>query len=233
MHFELLPVLDTIITLYQQPADMTRFKAYLSILEGGTKGGLSVPIGAFNPMAKQAYINKLHELTAINPEFILDNTLRQVNTQINDYYKADNSVLKVCFNLADDLKGGWTNRYTTDYSSKFKIAPLLSRGFCVPIFWVSEEFDEVIVKKRVLEYVYRTIYRSTHKQPETLEEHILQEEFVADSIGQIRSPRAVDLFYKQNRQTTELPSIINYLYGDAAAIELGYTPLDLTAYLEF
>jgi hypothetical protein len=147
MRFELLPVLDTMITLYQQPADMARFQVYLSILEGDTKGGLSVPIGNFNPMAKQAYINKLHELAAINPEFILNNTLQQVNSQISDHYEADNSVFKVCFNLVDDLKGGWTNRYTTDYSSKFKIAPLFSRGFCVPIFWVSEELDEIIVKK--------------------------------------------------------------------------------------
>jgi len=45
-----------------------------------------------------------------------------------------NLEFKVALNLSDDLKGGWTNHFTSDYDSKFKLKGFVNKNFCIPVF---------------------------------------------------------------------------------------------------
>ena len=53
MSFELLPIIDKMLDFYQNPRNSDRFQVYLKMLQGDTKGDLVLPIGGFNPMAKE------------------------------------------------------------------------------------------------------------------------------------------------------------------------------------
>lgn len=144
MTFEVAPVLSFFEALYQKPPSKKRFEEYIHKLQGPTKGNLNFPIGGFNPMAKEHALQKIKELKSLQAENIIAETLNELNKKI----KSDHSrTIKVILNLADDLKGGWTNRYTTDFDSKFKINALVTRNFCTPFFWTSEDYNPNLKKK--------------------------------------------------------------------------------------
>ncbi|MDQ3110027.1 MAG: hypothetical protein M3R17_09045 [Bacteroidota bacterium] len=95
----------------------------------------------------------------------------------------NNDQFKVAINVSDDLKGGWTNRFTSDYDSKFRINALVKRKFCTPLFWASEAYSEELIRRRTLHYCYRSIYWLQNPKPETLQEHIEMEKFVVTESG--------------------------------------------------
>ena len=74
-------------------------------------------------MAKPHVSEKIEELQNAGAENIVEEVIKRVNPLVqND----GNETIKVVLNLADDLKGSWTNRYTVDYDSKFKIGDTIS-----------------------------------------------------------------------------------------------------------
>lgn len=220
MQFELLPVIDLMLGLYHQPADMERFRQYLRHLQGSTKGDLAMPLGGFNPMGKPHVAEKLEQLKALRAEEIMADTLATIGSSF------PGGAFKVALNLCDDFRGGWTNRYTTDYDTRFKIQALVVRRFSVPVFWTSETYDEALIRARTAESCYRTLYWLSSPKPVTLEEHGKQERYVAAKAGTVPSPEATDgaitAFYQQHKDSREYPVIFNFLYGDEAAASLGF-----------
>ena len=136
MTFELLPIIDKMLELYQKSRNFDRFQDYLNLLQGETKGDLAIPISGFNPMAKEHVLDKLMELKDLCAEQIIAETIFELNKTIIKEGSSD--IFKISLTLSDDLKGGWTNRFTTDYDSKFKLNALMNRHFCTPVFWTSE-----------------------------------------------------------------------------------------------
>jgi hypothetical protein len=228
MTFELFPVIDIMLGLYEKPRTAVRFTAYLKTLQGNTKGDLEVPIGGFNPMAKEHAISKLMELKMVNAEAIIRETLFKINKELKE---KNPLTFKVALNLSDDLKGGWTNRYTTDYDSKFKLNALITRNFCVPVFWTSEDFNNEMITQRTREYCYRSIYWSSHDKPKTLADHIEQEIEVAKRTGNktktVCQFDALNIFYEKNKTNSDWLTIFNFLYGDNAVVSLGNPPLGI------
>jgi len=226
MRFELLPLLDLVSDLYERPRSIARFNKYLELLQGSTKGDLHLPISGFNPMAKDHILQKVAELKALNAEYIVQEVLAQLNSRIRN--QINNATYKVGLNLADDFLGGWTNRYTTDYDSKFRISAFVKRCFCVVYFWTSETFTHDVIETRTLEYVYRTIYRQTNPPPKTLEEHVAQERYVAKQIFSKRDLGGLDdldflkTFYKEHKDTESYHLIFNFFYGDEASKSLAF-----------
>jgi len=225
MTFELLPIIDTMIDLYEKPRTFERFQEYLKTLQGDTKGNLSIPIGGFNPMAKEHLLDRLKELKKLDAEQIIEETLSYLN-DIN-FSKNSNRKFKVVINLSDDLKGGWTNRFTSDYDSKFKFNGIFSRNFCTPIFWSSESFTKDLIRERTLEYIFRTIYWLSKPKPKTLKEHLEQEMFVAkhsknNCNTQKTDFKELDKFYKDNENTDNYHIIFNFFYGDKASASLEF-----------
>lgn len=225
MLFKLLPVIDVMTSFYQLPLTPDRFQQYLKMLEGGKKGDLLFPISGFNPMAKGHVLDKLNELKAIGAEDVMKDAIKKINWKFAAQYKEKQ--FNVALNLSDDLRGGWTNRFTSDYDSKFRINGLFERNFCVPVFWSSEPVTKEIVRSRAMEYMLRTIYRIGHSTPVTLEEHFAQENFVADemeyleSVPTARSPWNEE-FYNEHKNSAEYALIFNFLYGDAASESLSF-----------
>lgn len=222
MPFELLPVIDTMLGLYRLPRTPERFRAYLDILQGDSKDDLRVPVGAYNPMAKEHVPEQLARYKAMGAEDIIRETLAGLNAETGFA-----ETIRVAFALADDLMGGWTNRYTSDFDLAFKLNALVTRNFCTPVFWTSESDDERSIRHRTRAACYRTLYWKQHPKPVTLADHLAQEVFVATKARMEQpplpsDPLALRKFYEQHRDTTEYALIFNFFYGDEAAQSLGF-----------
>jgi len=195
-------------------------------LEGNTKGDLELPITGFNPMAKDHVIQKIEELEALGAETILENLINEFNAEITE---SSSKEITVVLNLADDLKGGWTNFYSSDFDSKFKLNGIINRNFCVPYFWTSEKYSAEIIRNRTMGYLNRTLYGLNNPKPKTLEEHLEQEVF-AESNRQFKhilefeetSFEQIATFYKTHKNSAEYDKIFNFFYGDKGSDSLGY-----------
>jgi hypothetical protein len=225
MLLKLLPVIDVMIGLYQQPATPERFQTYLKILEGDGKGSFAFPVSGFNPMAKGHILEKLHELKALGAERIMQEVINELNIKFADEFPGKE--FNVALNLSDDLKGGWTNRFTSDYDSKFRFSGFFNRNFCVPVWWSSEQLTKEIIKRRTAEYILRTVYRISHPIPLTLHQHLIQESFVAHALEPTAQPDSEQLlakesFYSLHKDSTQYAVIFNFFYGDTASETLAF-----------
>lgn len=230
MPFELQPVLDLMQDLYEQPRSGGRFQDYLANLQGNTKGDMALPIAGFNPMAKDHILQKIAALKALNAEAIMADTLSDFNSRITGNLSR---AIQVVPNLADDLKGGWTNHYTTDFASKFQLNALVSRNFCTPYFWSSESYTEALIRSRTLQYASRTLYWLQHERPKTLADFVAQEVFVCQQGGHQSPLRKEDFqeiaaFYQANQAADDYNLLFCFFYGDEAAASLAYPTFGIT-----
>ncbi|MDO7847736.1 hypothetical protein Q5H92_15305 [Hymenobacter sp. M29] len=225
MSFEVMPVLDAMLALYDQPRDQARFQRYLQLLGGGNQADLVVPVMHFNPMAKEPLVTRLRELQQLGAEDIAAEALQEAGLWRGTVPAEPH--FRVALNLADDVAGGWTNRYTTDFASKFELKALVKRGFCTPVFWASEEYSPALVRQRVLAQVWRTRYYASHVPPRTVAEHLAQEVFVAQRV--LKSPGLVETDfegilarYEAVKAAIDMPTLLTFFYGDAATRQLGH-----------
>ncbi|MEM7574694.1 MAG: hypothetical protein AAF433_17445 [Bacteroidota bacterium] len=234
MPFQLIPIIDRMLELYAQPRSAQRFEEYLAMLREHPKGDMVLPIAAYNPMAKDQVVGKLHELKELGAEKLMTETLSETNLQTEG--EIDEPLIDVVLNLADDLLGGWTNRYTTDYDSKFKIHAFVSRNFCTPFFWTSEDYSAELIQSRTRQYAFRTLYwlRKRLLRPRSLQDHLEQEIYVATHCppafmdhesGELDILRQ---FYQTHRASEDYSLIFNFFYGDAASQSLGFTTYGLS-----
>lgn len=221
-----MPILDRMVALYEQPPTPARFQTYLAMLQGNTKGDMVLPIGGYNPMAKPHVLDKLKALQALGAEEI---ATQAANAWNDKFAKTTEPVFQICLTLADDAQGGWTNRFTTDFDSKFKLNPLISRGFCTPYFWTSEPLTSPEVATRIRAYLYRTVYGSEHPRPTTLAHHLQQEVYVhqmLDIAPPSYSPAALaetEELYQTFAQEEDYNLIFNFFYGDEASASLSFS----------
>ena len=224
MKFQLRPILQEMKELYAQPISPERFQAYLSKLQGGKKGDLQLPISGFNPMAKGHVLEKIEALEKVGAEELMREVISKFNHKINS---SDERTVEVVLNLADDLKGAWTNFYTTDFDSKFKINAFVHRNFCLPFFWTSENYSEELVKQRTEEYLNRTLYWMEKKRPKSLREHLEQEVFVAqnmegkEQLAHLNFDK-IAAHFLTHQDSEEYNLIFNFFYGDVGSENLGY-----------
>ena len=225
MKFQLRPILSEMKDFYSQPISEARFKAYLAKLQGDTKGDMTLPISGFNPMAKDHILKKIDELQKLNAESLMQQVISEFNSRTNT---SEKDIFTIVLNLADDLKGRWTNHYVTDFESKFKLNAFIQRKFCVPYFWTSESYTAELIKTRTAEYINRTSYRTKHPQPTTLKDHLEQEIFVATKAKMTIDEKSVDKhshlqsFYQENQESEDYGLIFNFFYGDSGSESLGY-----------
>lgn len=229
MRFEIIPVLERMRALYAQPRTMERFQEYIRMLEGGRKGDMALPISGYNPMAKAHLLSKLDELIALGADGIMAETLAKLN---NKLLTDDKRTIQVALNVADDLHGGWTNRYTSDYASKFQINALVERGFCAPYVWSSEEYTRELIEERTMQYAYRTVHHLGNGRARTLAHCVGQEVFVAGELATPFSAGAADIaamrsFYEMHKLTEDYNIIFNFFYGNEVCRELGYAVFGL------
>ena len=226
MNFILRPILTEMTELYLKPISRDRFQEYLSKLQDATNKDLTLPIVGYNPMAKEHVLKKIKELEKYNAELVMEKAIKEFNAKLDSNLSR---TITVVLNIADDLKGAWTNYYTTDFDSKFKINAFVNRNFCTPYFWTSEDYSEALISKRTLEYLSRTLYWITHPKPLTLESFLTQEIFVQKQIGvsEMRMDEKkftfIDNFYNLNKKSEDYGLLFNFFYGDEVSESLNYS----------
>ncbi|MEM6522843.1 MAG: hypothetical protein AAF693_03580 [Bacteroidota bacterium] len=224
MAFRLVPILEKIEALYQLPRNRERFSIYLSLLQGKEGKDMVLPISAYNPMAKEDALLKLQKLKNLEAEAIASNVISEINQKLSQ--KSEHRI-SVVINLADDMGGSWSSRYTTDYTSKFDFGPILKRGFCTPYFWTSEDYTHNTIRERVTKSILRTLYWLEHGKPKTLEDHIHQESSISlkrkSQMEFSLKNTSIDQFFDEHKHSEDYGLIFNFLYGDEASEELNYT----------
>ncbi len=228
MRFELLAVVDRMLQYYQKPRSRRRFQEYISMIEPDRGADMVLPVGAYNPMAGDYMIDRMKAFQNVGAEDIIKEELTHLNSQMEAGSGSEGRIISVVLCVADDQNGKWTNRYTADYDHTFRLGALLKRDFCTPVWWVTEMPDQEMIRQRTREFCARTIFRLNNPDPVSLEQHIVQEIFVSrHSSGKIPETLPIDWEFldslrKKYGEVTQYDRILNYFYGDAAFLSLGY-----------
>jgi hypothetical protein len=231
MNIAYLRVLPILRDLYRQPRDMQRFQKYIATLTGGTDD-LVLPIGVANPMAKEHAVSRIDELLALGADEIAaaatasaEAHLARIPLEVE---------IKASLVLVDDVAGGWTNRFTTEASVRFPSRGALKRPFATALAWTSELPTAEQIREEMLAAIYRVAHQQRHGLPTTLKA-MLEQEGLAGAFAGARPGLAGEELARATQSVGELadeapyPTVFACLYGDAAAVQLGYPPLGLPA----
>ena len=243
MKLTFVPLLRVQRELYSLPRGMERFREYIKTMTDAETGDLALPLVAMNPMGKDHVPALIDEYLAIDAETIASRAIEDVRRagasapagpataeavarRTNEY--------RVALVVSDDLKGGWTNRWASEYSHRIEYAAITRRGWLVGILWTSEPASEQNVRDAVLTSIYRAEYLQTHAAPKSLREMLDQEGYAMAHAG-CTTPRLDedDLAYTRSviaphLDATDRATVIACLFGDVAANALGYPPQGLS-----
>lgn len=227
-----LPVLRILRDLYVQPRDVRRFQQYVATLTGDTED-VVIPIGVANPMAKEHAVAKIDELLALGADDVGAEAAASAHARLSGV--ASDVKIKAALVLADDVGGGWTNRFTTEAMVRFPSRGALKRPFATALAWTSESPTAEDISQEVLAAIYRVAYQQQKGLPARLRD-MLEQEGLAGVFAGTRPvltsdelARARRVIHALDADTAPYPVIFASLYGDQAAEQLGYRPLGLPA----
>ena len=231
MKIDFVPLLQLQRDLYNLPPGQARFQAYLdTLLNADGSDAELLPMAAMNPMGKAHVSAMLDALIAIDAEAIAAAAIAATLSQFDDVA----STFQLGLVVVDDRMGGWTNRYTSEFSSRFELQTCLKRGWLAVTLWTSEAPSALKVREETLITVYRVAYIQRHGFAHTLQAMLnqagyamtmagcqhptLDEDDLADT-HQVISPHLL---------TQDHATIMPCLFGDPAAHALGYQPKGLS-----
>ena len=221
-----LPLLQIQRDLLDVPRGAERFRQYLAVMLD-SHGELRLPLPAFNPMSKGHVADLLTELLAIDAEAIGQAASAEAGERLPGLDWSNST--QVALVVADDAKGGWTNRYLFETKHHFESRYEQRRGFITALLWSSEPTMELIIRQKVLAAVYRYAWIRKHGPARTLEDMVVQEGMAGRFAGLRMDGLPVELetLIGGHLKTTHYPTIVACLYGDDAAQSCGYDPLGL------
>ena len=226
MTLTFVPLLQVQRDLYALPRGMERFREYIRTMTDAKTGDLALPLVAMNPMGKDHVPALIDDYLALGAERIGADAVASVEVPDLDH--------KIALVVSDDLKGGWTNRWASEFSHRIEGAAITKRGWLVGILWTSEPASADRVRDAVLTSIYRADYLRIHPEPKTLGEMMDQEGYATARAG-CATPilDEEDLSYTREiiqplRDSRDRATVIAALFGDPAAAALGYPPLGLT-----
>jgi hypothetical protein len=230
--FQLVPLLEIMRDYHRLPRNQERFEAYISMVTGGAQQTADLalaPLVAMNPMGKDHVLERLEAWIELDAERCVAALLEEAAPRLEVVLPP----LKIGLVIVDDLKGGWTNRYFNDAGFRFKLTGIKKTGWVSVPLWSSEAPNLERLRLQTLETVARVAYFWQRGEPQTLREMLRQEGQVAAFAGREVTLDADDLLY--TRAILELlldsmhqPTVMAALYGDEAAISLGYPPLGVS-----
>jgi hypothetical protein len=227
---EYVPLLKVQRDLYDLPRGMERFREYIRTLTGGSDE-LKLPLVAMNPMGKDHLPPFLDHLLAIDADGVGARALAEAASAL----PGESGDYRACLVVSDDLKGGWTNRYASEFSYRFEQRAMYRRAWLPAILWTSESYDATFVREEVLQCIYRVVYVQRHGPASTLGEMLAQESDVMRRAGSTAlCLEDEDLAYtrevlREYMGATDRATLIAALFGDSAARDLGYQPLGLSS----
>ena len=233
MPLELLPLLKTQRDLHAIPPGPARFKAYIEVMTGDGET-IAAPLANMNPMGKEHVAELIDDLIDWNAEAVVAEVLTRAENRLGGLSDTLlKETLQVGLVLTDDLKGGWTNRYLTDMTQRFKNAYDLEHGLALVPVWTSGVWTAGALEQAVLTTVYRTLYKKVYGLPLTLHDMLKQEGQALHFAGAELGLEPDDVAYSRAvlepyLNATEWAVILPCLYGDAAARAVGHPPLGLS-----
>jgi hypothetical protein len=237
MTLTFVPLLQVQRDLYALPRGMERFREYIRTMTDADTGDLALPLVAMNPMGKDHVPALIDEYLAMGAEAIAETAVASAVTdrgRLSSPPAEADRAFRVALVVSDDLKGGWTNRWASEFSHRIEGAAITKRGWLVGILWTSEPASADRVRDAVLTSIYRADYLRTHPEPTTLGEMMEQEGYAMSRAG-CAAPTLdeEDLSYTRDvigplRDLRDRATVIAALFGDPAASALGYPPLGLT-----
>jgi hypothetical protein len=232
MKLSFLPLLQIQRDLYARPRGMERFREYIKTMTDPETGDLALPLVAMNPMGKDHIPALLDQYVALGAETIAQDLIGDMWGQPPNV--AGGGHYRVGLVVSDDLKGGWTNRWASEYSHRIEGQAFTKRGFITGILWTSEPASAANVREAVLTSIYRTEYLESHPPPRTLGEMLVQEGDVMSRAGcTAPSLDEDDLAYTRtviepHLDAHDRATVMACLFGDTAANALGYAPQGLS-----
>ena len=231
MKLEFIPLLQLQRDLYTLPRGQERFRAYIETMLNADASDIDLlPLVVMNPMGKDHIPAILDTLLTMGAEAVAAQAISEAAEPLQDIPGA----FKVGLVLADDLMGGWTDRYTSEFRHRFEVSPSLKRGWLTGILWTSDVPSTQKVREETLAAVYRAAYIQQHGNARTLQEMLHQEGYALAMAG-CKEPMldADDVAYTRELLTPHLlaedyPTAIVCLFGDQAAHSLGYKPQGLS-----
>ena len=230
MTLQFVPVLQTQLDLYGMPRGMERFRAYIKTMTEAETGDLALPLVAMNPMGKDHVPALIREYVALGAETIAAEAVADAADEVRD----TDGDYRLCVVVSDDLKGGWTNRWASEFSHRLESHAFVKRQWLTALLWTSEPASASRVRDEVSTAIFRAHYLLTHPAPKTLGEMLDQEGYATARAG-CTSPVLDDddLEYTRSvieplRTATDRATIMACLFGDTAAKTLGYEPRGLS-----
>ena len=231
MNIEFVPLLQIQRDLYSLPKGPERFRAYLKTMvnSDGTDVRLP-PLVAMNPMGKNHVPDLLDSLLAMEAE----TAAAHASAEAVSHLAGVSGDIKLGLVVVDDLMGGWTNRYFSEFFHRFEGPSAYKRGWISAWIWSSEAPALQAVREEVMAVIFRAAYVLEHGAAVTLADMLAQEGHVMAMAGCSEpSLDAPDLDYTRevlqpNLEATDLPTLIPCLFGDPAAHALGYPPQGLS-----
>jgi hypothetical protein len=230
MKIEYLPTLKTMREVYELPRTMERFQEYLRVATGGTDD-IAMPILSFNPMAKEDAIAKLDALLAMGAEDIAAEAAAEAEQRLVSL----DWELKAGLEMADDIGGAWSQRYTSDAARRMPPKVDFRRPFVTGVVYVSEPPTEAAIRQEMLSALYRAVYLREVGLPKTLGDLLRQEGLAGRFAGAAPSLSGDELTTARERIAPYLgsdryPEIFASFYGDEAAESVGYPRLSLPSW---
>lgn len=224
--FVLLPLLQTQRDLLDIPPGRDRFEVYLAKMLDAS-GEIALPIQGFNPMSKDHVRATLDALLNISAEDRFEDILEEVR----DDQGSGHSLLKTGLVVADDVKGGWTNRATIQIDRWMHFEKVIWRGFAPLLWWASDPISELSLEFGLRRQLHEIVRIIDGRRPRSLEDllELRYESALAAGRNLGGTPEARDLLerlrpYLNSKDTATL---VACLFGDEAAVALGYAPLGI------
>jgi hypothetical protein len=235
---EYVPLFQIQRTLQGLPRDYERFRQYLRTIRSPDGKNLELPsLIAMNPMGKEHVTDLLDALLALDADRIAARATAEASARLED----TPGDCKVTLVVADDLKGGWTNRYANEFTHRFQcggttgnLPSWLNDFWITGLLWSSEPVSERAVREAILTAAYRAAYVERHGPARTLRQRLAQEGAVMAMAGcsePVLEPD--DIAYTRELlipflETQDMRTCIECLFGDVAARTLGFTPRGLS-----
>lgn len=243
MQLEYVPLLQVQRDLHEMPRNYERFQRYLRTIFQDDELGMRAPLLAMNPMGKEHVASLLDQLLALDADSIAAQAAREAVTDLVDIP----GTFKTALVIADDLMGGWTNRYANEFEYRFGQAKNGHRGTAGPqlprwlkhfwifgVLWTSESASQRAAREAILTSAYRVAYLHRHEPAHTLRDMLAQEGHVMLHAG-CTTPvlDAEDIEYTREvlipyLDADDKRTCMECLFGDAPGRTLGFTPRGLS-----
>lgn len=233
MDLEYVPLLRIQRDLHDIPRGPARFQAYIrAILNDRRDDVARMPLVAMNPMGREHVAERLDAYLTLDAESAAEQAVAEAASTglVADVPGS----YRVGLVMIDDLRGGWTNRYATEFGFAARVTDIQKRGWLAAPLWVSEPASLRNIVEAVRLPIHRAAYVARHGVARTLR-HLMDQEGYAmakagwsgptlDADDLAYTAEVIEPFLDADDDRTQ----IECLYGDAACRTLGFTPRGLS-----